>query len=92
VENLLVYIVNLNNETARKNHYTHQFSHIISNQLKWTPLNSSQSDTLPQFHQFLHNKPIDVRYYVLLLGTILSGNITYFCSIVAFLNEVFFLK
>jgi len=45
VENLLVYIVNLNNETARKNHYTHQFSHIISNQLKWTPLNSSQSDT-----------------------------------------------
>jgi len=36
----------------------------------------------------LHNKPIDVRYYVLLLGTILSENITYFCSIVAFLNEV----
>jgi len=36
----------------------------------------------------LHNKPIDVRYYVLLLGTILSENITYFCSIVAFLIEV----
>jgi len=50
--------------------------------------NSSQSVTLPQFRQFLHNKPIDVRYYVLLLGTILSENITYFCSIVAFLNEV----
>ena len=57
--------------------------------LLWlTPTNSSQSVTLPQFRQFLHNKPIDVRYYVLLLGTILSGNITYFCSIVAFLNEV----
>ena len=56
------------------------------------PTNSSQSDTLPQFRQFLHNKPIDVKYYVLPLGTILSENITYFCSIVAFLNEVFFLN
>ena len=52
------------------------------------PTISSQSDTLPQFRQFLHNKPIDVRYYVLLLATILNENITYFCSIVAFLNEV----
>jgi len=36
---------------------------------------------LSKIPQFLHNKPIDVRYYVLLLGTILSENITYFLAV-----------
>jgi hypothetical protein len=53
--------------------------------------NSSQSENYPQFTQFLQNKLIDVKYYVLLLGTILSENITYFSSIVVFLNEMVFI-
>jgi len=37
----------------------------------------------------LQNKPIDVKFFVILFRTNLSGNITYFfSSIVAFLNEV----
>jgi hypothetical protein len=53
--------------------------------------NSSQSENYPQFTQFLQNKLIDVKYYVLLLGSILSENITYFSSIVVFLNEMVFI-
>jgi hypothetical protein len=55
------------------------------------PTNSSQSENYPQFTQFLQNKLIDVKYYVLLLGSILSENITYFSSIVVFLNEMVFI-
>jgi len=40
----------------------------------------------------LQNKPIDVKFFVILFRTNLSGNITYFfSSIVAFLNEVVFI-
>jgi hypothetical protein len=56
-----------------------------------SPTNSSQSKIYPQFTQFLQNKLIDVKYYVLLLGTTLSENITYFSSIVVFLNEMVFI-
>jgi len=39
----------------------------------------------------LQIKPIDVKYYVLLLVTILRLNITIYSIIVAFLNEVVFI-
>ena len=39
--------------------------------------NFLQSDNHPQFSQFLQIKPIDVRYYVSLLVTILRLNIKY---------------
>ena len=45
------------------------------------PTNSSQVRHPPQFSQFLQNKPIDIIHCVLLLGNILSGNITYILTV-----------